>query len=132
MSLVNFKTPSGQRREGMASFYLRNLPEESTLYCIHQKKDLLDKMIHNQDKPIVMVANGSGIAPMRGMWQRKSECRHNNFTLIFFTLYQLIKLTTLLGGFKQMSLYFGCRNFDEDLFAKETDILGIDRKTALC
>ncbi len=53
----------------------------------------------DEDRPVLMVASGSGIAPFRGLWQEM--------------MFRKVSPSKTL-------LIFGCRDDDEDLFRGET------------
>ena len=105
LSVHQFGNEDVNTRFGLCSRFLRDVKPGTVLRCLHQSKTILRKLLESKPEiPAVLIANGSGIAPLRAVWQVKSQ---------------------------NTMLFYGCRNRVENLFADETKRLrGFKRFTA--
>ena len=106
LSIVKYKLPNGRPRQGLCSRHLLESLPGDVVNVFHQPKSMFQKWLR-VSRPLILVANGSGIAPFRGIWQEIEERDPTRPALLFF----------------------GCQGPWEDLFAEETDGL-VQRFTA--
>ena len=110
LSLVQEPSSSGVgRRVGLCGRYLRDAPVGTGLRCLHRRpNNLLGKLLSAPaETPVVLVGSGSGVAPLRSVWQKRHQ------------------------GEAATHLFYGCRDPAEDLFAEETrSVAGLRRTTA--
>lgn len=98
---------SGHHRtfHGVASSFLADLKAGSQISCFIRATNARFHLPSNSETPIVMVATGSGIAPMRGFLQERAAIQ--------------------AAGSKQLGpalLYFGVRDIDGDfIYRKELE-----------
>ncbi|KAK3688387.1 hypothetical protein B0T22DRAFT_379313 [Podospora appendiculata] len=99
VALVEYKTIFKKPREGLCSRYLKNLPEE-----IHLRLDIklptTGKLITDGNscrRPLIAIATGTGIAPIRALIQDRARFFNRGPTLLFY----------------------GCRNENADYFFKK-------------
>ena len=100
---------SGHNRifRGVASTYLSNKDVGAKLRCFVRATNAGFHLPRDPEVPIIMVAAGTGIAPMRGFIQERA-C--------------LAAATATAGGSSKLGralLYFGCRDADRDFIYKD-------------
>ncbi|KAK4199539.1 putative bifunctional cytochrome P450 group I:NADPH-P450 reductase [Triangularia verruculosa] len=86
---------------GVASAYLSSRKVGDEISCLVRPTTLPFQLPKDQAKPVVMVAAGSGIAPMRGLLQERAE---------------LMEQGCDLG---EAVLFFGCRNEHKDYLYRD-------------
>ncbi|KAK4664731.1 uncharacterized protein QC763_506770 [Podospora pseudopauciseta] len=86
---------------GVASSYLSSRKIGDEISCLVRPTTLPFQLPKDISKPIVMVAAGSGIAPMRGVLQERAELMKQG------------------GEFGEAVLFFGCRDEEKDYLYKE-------------
>ena len=95
----------GRTFRGVASNYLANLPVGSRLHCYVRSTNRAFHLPLDSTTPIIMMAAGSGIAPMRGFIQERAA---------------VASARGDSGHLGPAILYFGCRDFDSDfIYANE-------------
>jgi sulfite reductase alpha subunit-like flavoprotein len=114
IAIVKYRTILKRIRHGVATRYIATLQPGQNITVTLQKGGLNITQADVQ-KPIVMVAPGTGVAPMRSLaWERKSQ-RHN----------------TNKSVYKKDILFFGCRKKDADeYFVTEWPSLSVQLFTA--
>jgi sulfite reductase alpha subunit-like flavoprotein len=114
VAIVKYKTILRRIRHGVASRYIATLQPGQDITVTFQKGSLNITQADIQ-KPIVMVAPGTGVAPMRSLaWERKSQ-----------------RKTLGMSGEKKDILFFGCRKKDADeYFVTEWPDLSVQLFTA--
>jgi sulfite reductase alpha subunit-like flavoprotein len=115
IAIVKYQTVIRRIRHGLATRYIATLQPGQTLQITLQPASALGVVPGDASKPVVMVAPGTGLAPMRALsWDRK-EWRRG----------QIAK-----DSDKDM-LFFGCRKKDvDDYFSGEWQGLDVDAITA--
>lgn len=94
---------NGRRFEGVASTYLASRAIGSRIPCSVRRSNTGFHLPKDHSMPIIMVAAGTGLAPMRGFIQQRAYIAENNPGILGAAL-----------------LYFGCRDFEKDfLYADE-------------
>ncbi|RYC58691.1 hypothetical protein CHU98_g7518 [Xylaria longipes] len=94
---------NGRLFEGVASTYLASRTVGSRIPCSVRRSNTGFHLPKNPGTPIIMVAAGTGLAPMRGFIQQRAYIAENNPGVLGAAL-----------------LYFGCRDFENDfLYADE-------------
>jgi sulfite reductase alpha subunit-like flavoprotein len=69
---------------GLCTGYLDDLEMGSPMSCLHRPMPTLKSVIGDGTKPIILIASGSGIAPLRPVWQLKANNSRATGDLIFF------------------------------------------------
>lgn len=64
---INFTTPKGLSRSGLSTGYFMTFPEQMKIFISRSKFHLI-KFV---DRPIIMIANGTGIAPYVGFLEER-------------------------------------------------------------
>ncbi|KAK3944765.1 hypothetical protein QBC46DRAFT_251137 [Diplogelasinospora grovesii] len=85
VALVEYKTIIRKPRQGLASRYLKHLPENTHIRVSFNSSDSLpetDKV--TAQRPLIAVATGTGIAPIRALIQDRSAFADQGPTLLFF------------------------------------------------
>lgn len=86
VGLVEYKTIIRRIRRGLCSRWLKGItPKTNIVFSVHESN------IKFSQSPIIMVAPGTGIAPMKSLIEAKAD-----------------------EGFSQLYLFYGCRNHDKD------------------
>ncbi|KAI0451948.1 hypothetical protein F5B21DRAFT_506720 [Xylaria acuta] len=94
---------NGRLFEGVASTYLANRTVGSRIPCSVRRSNTGFHLPKDPGTPIIMVAAGTGLAPMRGFIQQRAYIAETNRDVLGAAL-----------------LYFGCRDFEKDfLYADE-------------
>ncbi|KAI0183157.1 cytochrome P450 [Xylaria flabelliformis] len=94
---------NGRLFEGVASTYLASRTVGSRIPCTVRRSNTGFHLPNDPEIPIIMVAAGTGLAPMRGFIQQRAFIAENNRNMLGPAL-----------------LYFGCRDFEKDfLYADE-------------
>ena len=93
--IVSFDT--GKAKRGLCSSFMAGLEFGDYVYGEHFPQKVFT--LPTDDSPLVLIANGSGIAPFRGLWQ----------------------LMRFRGSNAGTVLFFGCRTQEEVLFRDETE-----------
>ena len=123
VAMVKYRTVIRRVRQGVCSRYLASLPI-GTQARVLLRRGGLHVSSAQATKPVIMVAPGTGIAPMRSMlWERLSWKQHaeNNKQHPRINGHST---PTMIG---KHLLFFGCRNKDSDYFFKrEWEQLGSD------
>ena len=70
LTLVDFRTPGGRRQSGLASSFLKGLEVGRKFRVTHKAVPVFARPVDLR-RPMVLVANGSGVAPMRSIWQAR-------------------------------------------------------------
>ncbi|PSR76254.1 cytochrome P450 [Coniella lustricola] len=98
--LVDAPALSGHGRmfNGVASSYLSNLPAGSLLRCTVRPTNAKFHLPHDPKTPVIMIASGTGIAPMRAFIQERAAIAG-------------ARGASALGP---AVLYYGCRDFERD------------------
>jgi cytochrome P450 / NADPH-cytochrome P450 reductase len=95
----------GRQFNGVSSTYLSMLTPGSRLRCFVRKTNTPFRLPNDPKTPVIMVAAGTGIAPMRAFIQERASISASR-----------------PGGSEVLGpavLYFGCRDFEEDFLYKE-------------
>ncbi|KAI0427039.1 cytochrome P450 [Xylaria sp. FL1042] len=104
----------GRVFHGAASTYLASRPAGSRIRCVVRRSNAGFHLPADPSTPLIMVAAGTGLAPMRGFIQQRAciaAANNNNTNNTSNTS------TTTLGP---ALLYFGCRDYELDfLYAEE-------------
>lgn len=87
---------------GVASSYLAGLKPGNKVHCAVSGTNVAFHLPKNAETPIIMVAAGTGLAPMRGFIEERAAIAVASGRKIGPTL-----------------LYFGCRDFEKDYIYKE-------------
>ena len=87
---------------GVATSYLANLRPGSRIHCFVRPTNAAFHLPSDPSVPIIMIAAGTGIAPMRGFIQERAAIASA----------RAIQLGPAL-------LYFGCRDYEKDYIYKE-------------
>ncbi|KKA29517.1 hypothetical protein TD95_001577 [Thielaviopsis punctulata] len=112
VALVKYRTVLKRVRRGLVSRYLEDLPEKTDMYVTFTTSSSKVYGSANAQRPLVCVATGTGIAPIRSLIQ---ERRSNSAASI-----------------GPMTLYFGCRNEASDFhFASEWKSLAAEERLVL-
>lgn len=84
VALVKYRTVLRRPRQGLCSRYLENLPTNSVLSVSH--KPVLSPIhgLQNAQRPLVAIATGTGIAPIRALIQERSTHASSAPNLVFF------------------------------------------------
>ncbi|KAI0444421.1 cytochrome P450 [Xylaria telfairii] len=101
--LASALSGNGRLFEGVASTYLASRTLGSRIPCSVRRSNTGFHLPKDPSMPIIMVAAGTGLAPMRGFIQQRAYIAANNRGILGAAL-----------------LYFGCRDFEKDfLYADE-------------
>lgn len=100
IAIVKYKTVLKKQREGVCSRWIAKLKPGDEI-AVTLTKGSLGVPSEALDRPVVMVAPGTGVAPMRALIQRRHPSN--------------VDLGTLSGDL----LFFGCRNRKKDYFFAE-------------
>lgn len=98
--------PETKSFNGVSSSYLASLQPGSRLRCFVRKTNAPFRLPSDPATPVVMVAAGTGVAPMRAFLQERAA------------------VAGARGGYHKSGLgpamlYYGCRDFEEDYLYKE-------------
>ncbi|KAI1108826.1 cytochrome P450 [Nemania sp. NC0429] len=97
------RSGNGRAFQGVASTYLATRAVGSRIRCFVRRSNTGFHLPHDPKTPVVMVAAGTGLAPMRGFIQQRACIAENN-----------------PGALGPALLYFGCRDYERDfLYAEE-------------
>ncbi|TGJ85736.1 hypothetical protein E0Z10_g3030 [Xylaria hypoxylon] len=97
------RSGNGRLFQGVASTYLATRTPGSRIRCFVRHSNTGFHLPNDPSTPIIMIAAGTGLAPMRGFIQQRACIAENN-------------RNTLGPAF----LYFGCRDYESDyLYADE-------------
>ncbi|KAI0799063.1 cytochrome P450 [Xylaria sp. FL0064] len=97
----------GRQFQGVASTYLASRPVGSRIRCVVRRSNTGFHLPADPSTPLIMVAAGTGLAPMRGFIQQRACIAAANNS----------NLNNALGP---ALLYFGCRDYELDfLYAEE-------------
>ncbi|TRX98728.1 hypothetical protein FHL15_000070 [Xylaria flabelliformis] len=108
IALVKYKTVLRKTRQGLCSRYIASL-KPRTLINITIRSNSVPAIIRDPNKPLLAIAPGTGIAPIRALLQYREDSHEQQETLLFY------------GG----------RNATADFFFKEEwDDLSVDVITA--
>ncbi|KAL2887876.1 NADPH-dependent diflavin oxidoreductase 1 [Ceratocystis lukuohia] len=103
VALVKYRTVLRRVRRGLVSRYLEDLPEGTEMYVSHTASSSRIYGPENARRPLVCVATGTGIAPIRSLVQERRSHVEKGGTE---TEIEMPTPTT--------DLYFGCRNRESD------------------
>nr|ALQ78661.1 inducible nitric oxide synthase [Tigriopus japonicus] len=106
ISTVEYIDAKGIPRKGVCTSFLKNCNVDSIILGHYQASTLFGPVLEDQSRPLIMIANGSGIAPFRGIWQARLIRDQNE--------------NPVQRNTKDL-LFFGCRSPKEDLYATETE-----------
>ena len=70
LTLVDYTTPGGRRQSGLCSSFLNGLNVGDKFRVTHRTVPVFARPVDLR-RPMVLVANGSGVAPMRSIWQAR-------------------------------------------------------------
>ncbi|KAH8894078.1 riboflavin synthase domain-like protein [Thozetella sp. PMI_491] len=96
-AIVEYKTIIRKPRQGLCSRYLKSLAE-NTLIAVRFKfpnNDALMSTLENIERPVIAIATGTGIAPIRALIQDREQWRNK-------------------ARVGPVLLFFGCRSKDAD------------------
>ncbi|KAK4205361.1 cytochrome P450 [Triangularia verruculosa] len=98
--------PTTKPFNGVSSSHLASLQPGSRLRCFVRKTNAPFRLPSDPSTPVILVAAGTGIAPMRAFLQERSA------------------ISTARGGFSKSGLgpavlYYGCRDYEEDYLYKD-------------
>jgi len=99
---------SKSRFKGVASTYLSNLPVGGKVRCMVRPTNIAFHLPSDPTVPIIMIAAGTGLAPMRGFLQERAAI--------------LAAASSSSGTRKTLGpaiLYFGCRDPEHDFIYKD-------------
>lgn len=116
VAIVKYRTVIKKVRQGVCSRYLSSLPEGTKLNVLLRRGGL-NLSRSEARRPVIMVAPGTGVAPMRSLiWERLSwkeeESRRQDLT-------HVNGLASSNSGIGDNVLFFGCRNKESDFFFQE-------------
>ncbi|KAI1076820.1 riboflavin synthase domain-like protein [Whalleya microplaca] len=82
VALVKYRTILRKTRQGLCSRYLASLKPGTDIVISHRRSTGLDPSTYS--KPIIAIAPGTGIAPIRSLlWDRSSDPKHGDAVLFF-------------------------------------------------
>lgn len=84
VALVKYRTVLRKPREGLCSRYLANLPAKSVLQVSHKPVQTPIHGLVNSQRPLVAMATGTGIAPVRCLIQERLSHPKPGPMLLFF------------------------------------------------
>ncbi|KAI0203711.1 cytochrome P450 [Astrocystis sublimbata] len=94
---------NGRHFEGVATTYLASHTVGSRIQCYIRRSNASFHLPSDPKTPMIMVAAGTGLAPMRGFIQQRAKIAESN-----------------PGSLGPAILYFGCRDYEKDfLYADE-------------
>jgi cytochrome P450/NADPH-cytochrome P450 reductase len=97
------RSGNGRIFQGVASTYLATRVAGARIRCFVRRSNTGFHLPHDPSTPIIMIAAGTGLAPMRGFIQQRACIAENNGEALGPAL-----------------LYFGCRDYENDfLYADE-------------
>jgi len=103
VAVVQYRTHSGATHYGVCSNYLNDIETGEKVYCYFRSAPSFH-LPENKADSIVMVGPGTGVAPFRSFWEhRLHDIKHAN-------------PGAKIGA---MTLFFGCRNRQMDLYTEE-------------
>lgn len=115
IAIVKYKTVIRKIRKGVCSRYLESLPSGSNLR-VGLRKGGLSLTTQELSRPAIMIAPGTGVAPMRSLiWERLSWIREQEST----REHAVSKKAISRGHAAKSVLFFGCRNRDSDFFFRD-------------
>lgn len=120
VAIVRYKTVIKKFREGVCTRYLAGLSAGAKLQVTLQKGSLNFKK-EEAKRPVVMIAPGTGVAPMRSLiWERYMlQLNHRPDTNVSNGA-----IATDFGAVGETVLFYGCRNSNADyFFHEEWDVL---------
>lgn len=82
VSVVDYQAPDGSQRHGLCTRYLKGTEVGSKVYCIF-KKSLIFKRAMEVNRPLILIANGSGESTMPVSLSLSLETLANTFILLF-------------------------------------------------
>lgn len=101
-SVVNFKTPNGEERRGVATNWLDSLSGDySARVPVYIKPSLKFGLPADATAPLIMIGPGTGVAPFRGFLQARRATAQSG------------------GKLSEAMLFFGCRRRDEDFLYEQ-------------
>lgn len=106
ISTVEYIDAKGIPRKGVCTSFLKNCNVDTIILGHYQASTLFGPVLEDQSRPLIMIANGSGIAPFRGIWQARLIRDQNE--------------NPVQRNTKDL-LFFGCRSPKEDLYVTETE-----------
>ncbi|KAL5604223.1 hypothetical protein BROUX41_002205 [Berkeleyomyces rouxiae] len=110
VALVKYRTVLRRVRRGLVSRYLENLAEGTDMYVSYTQSSSKISGPENARRPLVCIATGTGIAPIRSLVQERGT---HGAGWTAETAAKMAPETTT-------DLYFGCRNRESDFhFGKE-------------
>jgi sulfite reductase alpha subunit-like flavoprotein len=86
VALVEYKTIIRKPRQGLCSRYLKHLPIGTRL-AVQIKPATGPRLIRgltSAQRPLIAVATGTGIAPIRAVMEERDSYKHSGDTLLFF------------------------------------------------
>lgn len=115
VAIVKYKTVIKKIREGVCTRYLAGLSAGTKLQVTLQKGSLNFKKAEAK-RPVVMIAPGTGVAPMRSLiWERYMlHLSHRPDTNASNGV-----MATHFGAVGETVLFYGCRNSEADHFFHE-------------
>ncbi|KAK4141090.1 uncharacterized protein C8A04DRAFT_14398 [Dichotomopilus funicola] len=86
VALVEYKTIIRKPRQGLCSRYLKHLPVETPLAVCLKPATGTNLTLNNDQakRPLIAVATGTGVAPVRAVLQEREDYRHTGDTILFF------------------------------------------------
>ncbi|KAI9793689.1 MAG: NAPDH-dependent diflavin reductase [Peltula sp. TS41687] len=119
VAIVKYRTVIKKVRQGVCSRYLSSLPKGTKLNVLLRKGGLNTAKTEAR-RPVIMVAPGTGVAPMRSLvyerlsWKEEEEGHHQDSKNIHTN-----GLGPSVPGIGDNVLFFGCRNKESDFFFRE-------------
>ena len=117
-ALVEYRTIIRKPRRGLCSRYLENLPPGTTVRVgikIAPSGPPCDAA-SAAGQPLVAVATGTGIAPIRSLIQQRRYHQHQNQHTISTNV---TNTTNTVGAAAPSLLFFGCRNEAADFYFRD-------------
>jgi len=114
VGLVDYKTTSGVKKQGLATGNLNRMDLRATVPgFIKYANKVHFRLPDDPAWPVIMIAAGSGIAPFRGFWMRRWEQQQDG------------------DDVGKTILYFGCRKKSMNLFKQETEAASKNNASSL-
>lgn len=83
-ALVEYRTIIRKPREGLCSRYLKNLPAGTPLHVELKRETPPPNGSASAERPLIAIATGTGVAPVRSLIHDRSQCSPRAETLLFF------------------------------------------------
>ncbi|KAI9804460.1 MAG: hypothetical protein M1825_001359 [Sarcosagium campestre] len=118
VAIVKYRTVIKKIRQGVCTRYIAALNPGMTIRVVLQRGGLNVSAAEDQ-RPVVMIGPGTGIAPMRSMIWERAMRRESGF--ISGTDFSSLPPAVVNGGASIATdvLFFGCRNREADYFFRD-------------